>query len=119
MNRGMTITTDGDVLLVLDDSNSDRLVARRLEVFFSPRSDGQPSMDGKIIWHTEWEHYSGSLLRSTSLGPRIERTIEQILAGEFGGILGPAIIHAVKSAFVAHASEDMGIGAPSTEPPAP
>ena len=111
----------GDIERVVDDANRDVLVGRRLEVFFDPNDDGTPSTRGKLIWHTEWRSYSGSLLRGTELGPRIERTIEQVLAGEFGGMPGPVIIAAVKAAYVAHACEDFGIAlegevAPEPEP---
>lgn len=113
----MQITESGDVERRWDEANRDVLVGRRLEVFFEPNDDGTPSVAGKLIWHTEWRHYTGEVLRATSPGPRIERTIEQVLAGEFGGIPGPAVIAAVKGAYIAHAGEDFGIGVePEPEP---
>lgn len=105
----MRINEIGDVERVYDDNNRDVLIGRRLEVFFSPNEDGSPSLNGKLIWHTEWEHRTGNVLRGTSLGPRIERTIEQVAAGEFGGLPGLDVIAAVKAAYIAHAGEDFGI----------
>jgi len=113
----MQITAAGDVERVFDASNRDVLVGRRLEVFFEPHDDGTPSVNGKLLWHTEWRHYTGDVPRGTSLGPRIERTIAQVLAGDFGGIPGPAVIGAVKAAYITHAGEDLGI-APQEEPAA-
>lgn len=105
----MQINEQGDVERVFDASNRDVLIGRRLEVFFEPSSDGTPSLSGKLIWHTEWEHRTGEVLRGKSLGPRIERTIAQVAAGEFGGLPGLDVIAAVKAAYVAHAIEDLGI----------
>lgn len=86
------------------------MIGRRLEVLFEPNSDGAPSLKGKLIWHTEWQHWMGDVLRGTSLGPRVERTLEQVAAGEFGGLPGMDVIAVVKAAYVAHASEALGIG---------
>ena len=60
----------------------------------------------------------GNVLRGTSLGPRIERTIGQVAAGEFGGLPGMEVIAAVKAAHVAHASEALGVGTSEVEAPA-
>lgn len=111
----MRVTEGGDVERVYDAQNRDVLVGRRLEVFFEPSSDGSPSLNGKLIWHTEWEHWMGDVLRGTSLGPRIERTIEQVAAGAFGGVPGMDVIAMVKAAYVTHASEAFGIGASPLE----
>jgi len=113
----MQVNPAGDVERVYDLQNRDVLVGRRLEVFFEPSRDGAPSLQGKLIWHTEWEHRMGDVLRGTSLGPRIERTIEQVAAGEFGGMPGLDVIQLVKGAYVTHASEDFGIGAAPVEQP--
>lgn len=110
MEPQMQVSDTGDIERVYDEQNRDVLIGRRLEVLFEPSADGSPSLDGKLIWHTEWEHWMGSLLRGTSLGPRIERTIGQVAAGEFGGLPGMEVITAVKAAYVAHASEALGIG---------
>jgi len=113
----MALSPTGDVERVYDASNRDVLIGRRLEVFFEPNADGSPSTNGKLIWHTEWRHMMGSVLRGTSPGPRIERTIEQVLSGEFGGIPVPQVVMAVKSAYAAHACEDFGIaGSPEPAP---
>jgi hypothetical protein len=111
MNSTMQVGQGGDIERVYDAQNRDVLIGRRLEVFFEPSGDGSPSLQGKLIWHTEWEHRMGDVLRGTSLGPRIERTIEQVAAGEFGGVPGMDVIAVVKAAYVAHASEAFGIGA--------
>jgi hypothetical protein len=118
MEPEMRITETGDVERVYDEANRDVLVGRRLEVFFDPNEDGSASTRGRLIWHTEWWHYTGSVLRGTSLGQRIERTIEQVLAGDFGGIPGPVVIGAVKAAYIAHAGEDFGLlpMPPASEP---
>lgn len=110
MEPQMQVSDTGDIVRVYDEQNRDVLIGRRLEVFFEPSADGNPSLDGKLIWHTEWQHWMGNLLRGTSLGPRIERTIGQVAAGEFGGLPGMDVIAAVKAAYVAHASEALGIG---------
>ena len=110
MEPQMQVSEAGDIELVYDEQNRDVLIGRRLEVFFEPSADGSPSLEGKLIWHTEWQHWMGDVLRGTSLGPRIERTLEQVAAGEFGGLPGMDVIAAVKAAYVAHASEALGIG---------
>lgn len=109
MELQMQVSESGDIERVYDDRNRDVLIGRRLEVFFEPSNDGTPSINGKLIWHTEWEHRMGDVLRGTSLGPRIERTLEQVAAGEFGGLPGMEVIAVVKAAYVAHASEAFGI----------
>lgn len=105
----MQLTENCDVIRAFDESNRDVLVGRRLEVFFEPNEDGSPSLNGKLIWHTEWEHWTGNVLRGKSIGPRIYRTIEQVAAGEFGGLPGLDVIAAVKAAYITHAVEDFGI----------
>lgn len=117
MEGMMVVSATGDIERVFDEVNRDVLIGRRLEVFFEPSSDGTPSLKGKLIWHTEWEHRMGDVLRGTSLGPRIERTIGQVAAGEFGGLPGMDVIAAVKAAYVAHATEALGIGAGEVEVP--
>lgn len=118
MESQMQVSQAGDIERVYDVTNRDVLIGRRLEVFFEPSSDGTPSLKGKLIWHTEWEHRMGDVLRGTSLGPRIERTIEQVAAGEFGGMPGLDVIQLVKGAYVTHASEDFGIEeGPVEQPP--
>ena len=105
----MVINEAGDVERVYDESNRDVLIGRRLEVFFTPNEDGTPSVNGKLLWHTEWWHMTGDVVRGKSLGPQIERTIEQVLAGDFGGIPGVDVIAVVKAAYVAHAREHFGV----------
>lgn len=99
------LSDSGDVQLIVDENNRDVLIGRRLEVFFTPNEDGTPSVTGKLLWHTEWWHMTGNVVRGKSLGPQIERTIEQVLSGDFGGMPGVEVIAAVKAAYVAHALE--------------
>ena len=99
------LTESGDVQVTIDANNRDVLIGRRLEVFFTPNEDGTPSVNGKLLWHTEWWHMTGDVVRGKSMGPQIERTIGQVLAGDFGGIAGVDVIAAVKAAYVAHALE--------------
>ena len=99
------LSDSGDVQLIVGENNRDVLIGRRLEVFFTPNEDGTPSANGKLLWHTEWWHMTGDVVRGKSIGPQIERTIEQVLAGDFGGMPGVEVIAAVKAAYVAHALE--------------
>lgn len=108
-----------EVSVELDENNRDVLYARRGEIFFEPNEDGSPSTRGKIVWHTEWWHYSGSIRRGVSLGPRIERQVSDILSDEYGGLPAPVIIAALKDAYVAHARQDTGIGAEPEPDPEP
>ena len=105
----LQLTESGDVQVVIDANNRDVLIGRRLEVFFTPNEDGTPSVNGKLLWHTEWWHMTGDVVRGKSIGPQIERTIEQVLAGDFGGMPGVEVIAAVKAAYVAHALEHFGV----------
>ena len=102
------LSDSGNVQLIVDENNRDVLIGRRLEVFFTPNEDGTPSANGKLLWHTEWWHMTGNVVRGKSLGPQIERTIEQVRAGDFGGMPGVEVIAAVKAAYVAHALEHFG-----------
>lgn len=109
-----------DVSIDLDAHNRDVLYARRVEMFFNPNEDGTPSVDGKIIWHTEWWHYSGDIKRAQSLGPRIERDVANVLGESFAvgdvTITAPEIIGGIKAAFIKHAREDLGLGEPEPKP---
>lgn len=102
-----------DVSIDLDEHNRDVLYARRVEMFFEPNEDGTPSTRGKIVWHTEWWHYSGELLRGKSMGPRIEREVASVLGDQYGGVDAAAIVGGLKAAFVEHARQDLGISEPS------
>lgn len=112
-----------DIAIELDETNRDVLYARRVEMFFEPNPDGSESLNGKVVWHTEWWHYSGELLRGVSLGPRIERTVESILAEEYtvgeGTLPAIATIGAIKAAYVKHAREHLGLGEEPSENPDP
>lgn len=123
MIGSIVVTPGGDIECVIDEQNRDRLVGRRLEVIFEPRDDDQPSIAGKIIWHTEWEHWSGALKRGSSLGPRIERSIASIAADTytFGlpeAIAGLIMVMGVKSAYIHHAGREYGIDVSALAGPA-
>lgn len=99
-----------DVFIDLDATNRDVLYARRVEMFFAPNEDGSPSVEGRIVWHTEWWHYSGDVLRAKTMGPRIERSVADVIGNEYGGVTAPEIIGGIKAAFIQHAREHLGIG---------
>jgi len=105
-----------DVFIELDENNRDVLYARRVEMFFDPNEDGTESLNGRIVWHTEWWHYSGALFRGKSLGPRIERSVESILAEGYpvgeDALPALAVIGAIKAAFIKHARQDLGLTIP-------
>jgi len=106
-----------DVFVDIDGYNKNVLYARRVEMFFEPNEDGTESLTGRVVWHTEWWHYSGTLLRGKSLGPRIERSVESILGEDYpvGGDTLPAlaVVGAIKAAFIKHAlQENLGLVTP-------
>ena len=105
-----------DVAIELDALNRDVLYALRVEMFFQPNEDGSESLTGRVVWHTEWWHYSGNLLRGKSIGPRIERSVESILAEDYpvgdGTLPALAVVGAIKSAFIKHARQDLGLTLP-------
>ena len=102
-----------DVSIELDATNRDVLFARRVEMFFVPNEDGTPSVDGRIVWHTEWWHYSGAVKRAQTMGPRIERDVADVLGESFEvdgvTLAAPAIIGGIKAAFIKHAREELGL----------
>lgn len=102
-----------DVSIQLDEHNRDVLFARRVEMFFVPNEDGTPSVNGRIVWHTEWWHYSGNVKRAESRGPRIERDVSSVLGESFdldgNELPALAIIGGIKAAFIKHAREDLGL----------
>lgn len=112
----LRINEAGDVARVYDDANRDVLIGGRLEVFFTASADGSPSHNGKLVWHTEWEHWTGPVLRGKSIGPRIERTLAQLAAGEFNGMMGDVLIAAGKAAYITHVREDFGIVPAGADP---
>ena len=79
------------------------------------------------MWHTEWEHWSGTLKRGTSLGPRIERSIESVIADTYtfglpDAIAGLIMVLGVKSAYIHQAGMEFGIDVAALaepEPPTP
>ena len=96
-----------DVFIELDENNRDVLYVRREEVFRHRNPDGTPSPEGRVIWHTEWWHYSGSVVRGQTLGPRIERTFAELFAD--GGLPPGAILDGLHDAFIKHARQDLGL----------
>lgn len=105
-----------EVSVQLDDHNRDILFARRVEMLFNPNEDGTPSLDGKVIWHSEWWHYSGDIKRAASQPLRFERNVEDILTEEYEGIPAHVLIAAIKAAFIKHAREDLGLTHPVDDP---
>ncbi|NLA68531.1 MAG: hypothetical protein GX856_09885 [Gammaproteobacteria bacterium] len=99
-----------EVAIQLDEHNRDVLYARRVELFFDPNEDGSPSVQGRIVWHTEWWHYSGDVLRAKTMGPKIRQEVADIIGNEYGGVTAPEIIGGIKAAFIQHALEHLGIG---------
>lgn len=77
------VTSQGDVLRVIDATNADQLVCRRAECFFSPNTDRSPSANARIIFHTEWWAYSGDMFRGATLGPQIEVDLAEVLPLQF------------------------------------
>lgn len=77
------VTSQGDVLRVIDATNADQLVCRRVECFFSPNTDRTPSANARIIFHTEWWAYSGEVFRGANLGPQIEVNLADVLPLQF------------------------------------
>lgn len=108
-----------DVFIDLDATNRDVLYARRVEMFFEPNPDGSESLNGKVVWHTEWWHYSGDLLRGKSLGPRIEKSVAEVIEESYpvggGELPALAIIGGIKSAYITHAREHLGLPPLETE----
>lgn len=105
----------GDIQRVYDEANRDLLVCRRAEIFFTPNEDGTPSVEGKVIWHTQWWHYIGAFKRGESLGPRLENTIEEVLGASYNvgaqePLAAALIVAGIKAAYVARAAAHFGIG---------
>ena len=105
----------GDIQRVYDEANRDLLVCRCAEIFFTPNEDGTPSVEGKVIWHTQWWHYIGALKRGESLGPRLENTIEEVLGASYNvgaqePLAAALIVAGIKAAYVARAAAHFGIG---------
>ena len=85
------VTSQGDVLRVIDDTNADQLVCRRAECFFSPNTDRSPSANAKIIFHTEWWAYSGDMFRGATLGPQIEVDLAEVMPLQFDVGMGAPV----------------------------
>ena len=99
-----------DIAIQIDENNRDVMYARRVEMFFEPNADGSESLNGRVVWHTEWWHYSGDLLRGKSIGPRIEKSIADVIGNVYGDLPASDIIGGINSAFIQHAREHLGIG---------
>lgn len=125
MEPVMQLNDSGDVVRTYDANNRDVLFCRRAEIFFTPNEDGTASTEGKVVWHTEWWNYIGTIKRGETLGPRLENTIAEVLGASYDlGLPDPLpaalIVTGVKAAFVARAASHFGIGqvedAPIEEP---
>lgn len=97
-----------DVVVEISPGNNDVLYAMRAELFFRPNEDGTPSASGRVIFHTEWWHYSGEILRGKSLGPRVESEVEPLLGETYGEMTGAQIVAGIKAAFVTKARRQLG-----------
>lgn len=102
-----------EVAIEIDSTNRDVLFARRVELFFEPNPDGTESLSGRVVWHTEWWHYSGDVKRAQTMGPRIERQVASLLSESYPAgeveLSALQIIAALKSAYVAHARAHLGL----------
>lgn len=102
-----------DVVVQLDGNNADILYAMRAEFFFTPNEDGTPSNNGKALFHTQWWHYSGTMKRGESMGPRVESTVEELLAEVYDTPLGPIsaahIVLGIKAAYTRRARQQLGL----------
>ncbi|MDR7193359.1 hypothetical protein [Luteimonas terrae] len=105
-----------DVVVDLDGTNADVLYAMRAEFFFTPNEDGTPSNNGKAVFHTQWWHYSGTMKRGESMGPRVESTVEELLAEVYDTPLGPIsaahIVLGIKAAYTRRARQQLGLDLP-------
>ena len=68
-----------DVVRQFDATNYDRLVSPRAEIFFAPNVTAEPSIAGKVLFHTEWYSYSGDLFRGATPVPPLEIPIAGML----------------------------------------
>lgn len=57
----------------------DKLYSVRQESFFIPNEDGSPSLNGRVVWHTEWWRFQGDVLLSKSPGPTLEDYLYNLL----------------------------------------
>jgi hypothetical protein len=101
-----------DVVVDIDGTNADVLYAMRAEFFFTPNEDGTPSNNGKALFHTQWWHYSGTMKRGESMGPRVESTVE-VYDTPLGPISAAHIVLGIKAAYTRRARQQLGL-----EPPA-
>lgn len=93
-----------EIRVTFDENNYDLLICRRMEAFFNPSADGSPSADGRVLFHTEWQHFSMGTLRATSMGPQISKTFAELLPGQYAGLSGTELLGALKAMFIQVAS---------------
>lgn len=82
------ITSQGDILQVIDNDNFDQLVCRRAEIFFSPNEDRTPSLNARIVYHTEWWAYSNGMRRGVRHGPEIRADLAELVGRQFDAGIG-------------------------------
>lgn len=65
---------------IIDERHQDELYARRIEMLPIPPEADQTTSAGTVVFHTAWLHYRDNVVFSESIGPRIEKTFEQVMA---------------------------------------
>ena len=62
-----------------DENHYEELLAVRVELLPRFNTDGTPSLDGKVIFHTEWWYFGFGELRGKRQGERIEHEFNEVL----------------------------------------
>lgn len=106
---------------VIDDRHRDELFARRTEFLADPPRADETTSTGRVIFHTVWVHYRDNERFAESVGPRIERTFDQVMErvwevptddDEPMPVPTPLILGAVMSAFDVIANESLATQQP-------
>lgn len=124
MEGTMNITDTGDIERVFDANNRDVLVCRRVEIFLAPNEDATSGTDGRVLWHTEWWHYTGAARRGETLGPRLESSLLEVTGnqhdvGATDPLPVPAIVAGIKTAYMQCASKHFRPGEAKAAAPEP
>lgn len=118
---------------VIDQNHYDELIAHRTELILIPTPDGSPSTNGRVVFHTVWNHYRYGKKFAESIGPRIEHDFDTVMGRTFDVIvdhddLGNPIpfhmptmlmIGGIKAAFDVLACEYLEALEPPVLPPQP
>lgn len=114
-----------DVVRDHGGGNLDVLYAPRAEFFFTPYEDGTPSNQGRAVFHTQWWHYSGTMKRAETLGPRVEKDVQALLDQDevydtpLGPISAAHLVLGIKAAFTRMARKQLGLDEEPSENPDP